>query len=69
MKFLDLLRKLGILRYGAVGGTYKSYKDRPDELMFDNVYDKKKDLTTKEDLKDIAKTVKGDHPKSGEKKS
>lgn len=69
MKFLDLLRKLGIIRYGAVSGTYKSYKDRPDELMFDNVYDKKKDLTTKEDLKDIADTITGGHQKSGKKKS
>lgn len=44
MKILDSLRKLGILRGGVVAGTYKSYKEMPDELMYDNVYDKKKDL-------------------------
>jgi len=44
MKLLDQLHKLGILRVGATGGAYKSYKDMPDELMFDNAYDKEKDL-------------------------
>jgi hypothetical protein len=51
MKAMDLLRKLGILRFGSASGTYKSYQDMPDELMFDNVYDKEKDLTRKADLK------------------
>jgi len=60
MKFLDWLRKLGILRFGATGGTYTSYKDRPDELMYDNVYDKKKDLVTKEDIKKVKKALKKD---------
>lgn len=44
MKLLNVLRKLGIVRFGAVGGSYKSYKEMPDELMFDNAYDKKTDL-------------------------
>lgn len=44
MKFVDLLHKLGILRVGAVKGVYTNYKDMPDEMMYDNVYDKKKDL-------------------------
>lgn len=44
MKIIDFLRKLGIIRFGAVSGKYKNYQDMPDELMFDNVYDKKKDL-------------------------
>ena len=44
MKLLDDLRKLGILRVGVAGGTYKSAKDMPNELIFDNVYDKEKDL-------------------------
>lgn len=44
MKLLDNLHKMGILRVGVAGGTYKSSKDMPDELMFDNVYDKEKDL-------------------------
>lgn len=44
MKLLNDLHKLGILRVGVAGGTYKSSKDMPDELMFDNVYDKEKDL-------------------------
>lgn len=48
MKFLETLHKLGILRLGTTGGTYKSYEDMPDELMFDNVYDKKKDLVSRQ---------------------
>lgn len=41
---LDLLRKLGIVRWGATAGTYTSGKDRPAELLMDDVYDAKKDL-------------------------
>jgi hypothetical protein len=32
MKLLDLLRKLGILSYGAKAGTYTSPKDRPVDM-------------------------------------
>jgi hypothetical protein len=44
MTFLDILRKLGILRFGATAATYKSEADRPTEFMMDDVYDAKKDL-------------------------
>ena len=44
MGLLDLLRKLGILRYGATAGTYRNGAERPTELMMDGVYDAKKDL-------------------------
>ncbi len=44
MGLLDLLRKLGVLRYGATAGTYESGAERPTELMMDGVYDAKKDL-------------------------
>lgn len=44
MKFIDMLRKLGIFRSGAVSGTYKSAADRPIELQMEGVYDAKKDL-------------------------
>ncbi len=50
MKFSDILRKLGILRYGAKAGTYTSGRDRPAEFMMDGVYDAEKDLTTKQDV-------------------
>lgn len=46
-RFIDLLRKLGIFRSGTVSGAYTSAKDRPTELMMDNVYDAKKDLINK----------------------
>ncbi|MEI7603533.1 MAG: hypothetical protein WCJ19_00765 [bacterium] len=58
MKIIDILRKLGIIRFGSVGGTYTSYKNRPDELMFDNVYDAKKDRINKDDIKNVVKKIK-----------
>lgn len=48
MKLINILQKLGILRVGSIGGTYKNYKDMPDELMFDNAY-KKTDLVNKDE--------------------
>ena len=50
MKLLDILRKLGILRFGAEAGVYTSAADRPTSLMMDGVYDSKKDLVTGEDV-------------------
>ncbi|WP_346894362.1 hypothetical protein [uncultured Roseibium sp.] len=42
MKILDLLAKLGILRFGVKSGTYHSGKDRPAEFLVDGVYDAEK---------------------------
>ena len=53
MKLIKMLKKLGIVRGGMVGGTYKSYKDMPDELMYDNVYNKKTDLVDGNDIKNV----------------
>ncbi|WP_158306628.1 hypothetical protein [Polymorphum gilvum] len=53
MKLLDLLAKLGILRFGARSGTYTSAKDRPVEFMMDDIYDAERDLTTRKDVKDL----------------
>lgn len=44
MSVMDLLRKLGILRTGAVSGTYRNAKERPTELQMDGVFNAKKDL-------------------------
>jgi len=59
MKLIKTLKKLGIVRGGMVGGTYKSYKDMPDELMYDNVYNKKTDLVDGNDIKKIKDTIVG----------
>ena len=50
MKLLDILRKLGILRFGAEGGVYTNAAERPTSLQMDGVFDSKKDLVTREDL-------------------
>jgi hypothetical protein len=50
MKLLDLLRKLGILRFGAETGTYTNAADRSASLQMDGVFDSRKDLVTREDL-------------------
>jgi hypothetical protein len=51
MNVMNWLRKLGILRYGTCAGTYTSGKDRPTELLMDGVFDAKKDLIHRSDLK------------------
>lgn len=52
MKASEALRRLGIMRSGAMATTYKSGKDRPIELMMDGVFDAEKDLiSTKKDKK------------------
>jgi len=50
MTLLDILRKLGILRYGAAAGTYTNAADRPTSLQMDGVFDPEKDLVHREDL-------------------
>jgi hypothetical protein len=50
MKLLDLLRKLGIVRFGAEGAVYTNAAERPTSLQMDGVFDSKKDLVTRKDL-------------------
>ena len=58
MKSLDVLRKLGILRYGTKAATYTSMKDKPAELFMDGVFNAEKDLVNREDVKKAAAAVK-----------
>jgi len=51
LKLLDILRKLGILRYAAVAGTYTSAKDAPHGLAGSELYYSRKDRSEKETLK------------------
>jgi len=51
MKLLDLLAKLGILRFGTKKATWTSGKDLPEEFLMDDVYNAKRDLTTVDDVK------------------
>ena len=44
MKFIDILRKLGIFRSGSVKATYKNGKKRPIEIQQEGVFNSKKDL-------------------------
>jgi hypothetical protein len=57
MKLLDILRKLGILRYGVQAGVYTSAADAPSSMVLDDVYDEKKDLVTREDLARVKEAV------------
>lgn len=59
MGLLDILAKLGILRYGAKKATWKSGKDMPEEFLMPDVLNAKRDLTTKQDLKNIKDRVTG----------
>jgi hypothetical protein len=58
MKFLDVLRKLGIWRYGTKAATYTSMRDKPAELFMDGVFNADKDLVNRQDLKNAAAAVK-----------
>ena len=51
MSVIDLLRKLGILRFGTYKGTYTSAKDMPSEMFMDDVYNADKDLVSKDKSK------------------
>jgi hypothetical protein len=53
-RFVLVLRKLGILRYGVKTYKYTSGKDMPARALLDDVYDEEKDLVTKKDLKKLA---------------
>ncbi len=44
MRFVEILRKLGILRYGHKSYTYSSAKNMPATAFVDSIYDEKKDL-------------------------
>ena len=56
MDWIALLRKLGILRWGAKSGTYTSGKETPAEFLMDGVYDAEKDLICKEDFRSFGGT-------------
>jgi hypothetical protein len=58
MKILDVLRKLGIWRYGTKAATYTSMKDRPAEFFMEGVFNADKDLTTRADVNQAAAAVK-----------
>lgn len=44
MKFIDWLRKLGILRFGAEGAVYRNAKERPLSLQQSDIFNSEKDL-------------------------
>jgi len=58
MKLVDLLRKLGIMRYGVKTGTYSGMQDRPAEFLMDDVFNADKDLVNRGDVKNAAAAVK-----------
>jgi hypothetical protein len=44
MKILDVLRKLGIPRFGAESAVYRDATERKASLQMDGVFDSEKDL-------------------------
>lgn len=59
MKLLDLLAKLGILRFGTKKAVYHSAKDMPAEFLMHDVMKAERDLTTVQDIKDAASVIAG----------
>jgi zinc-ribbon domain len=62
MKLFDLLAKLGILRVGTKKAAWHSGRDMPAEFLMDDVANANRDLTTKQDLKDLKRAVFGGRP-------
>jgi len=62
MSFIDLLRKIGILRFGAKTGTYTSAKDMPAEFLMGGVFNANKELLSKQDVKNAVRAVAGRDP-------
>lgn len=60
LKILDLLAKLGILRFGTKKAVYHSSKDRPAEFLMNDVFNAERDLTTRQDIKDAARMITGE---------
>ena len=58
MKVRDVLRKLGIWRYGTKTATYTGMTDRPAEFMMDGVFNAEKDLLNREDVEKATAAVK-----------
>lgn len=61
MKFLELLSKLGILRWGGTAGVYHNALERPIELQQPGVFNAERDLInppnkTKNVEAEVAKT-------------
>lgn len=44
MNFIDWLRRLGILRFGAESGVYRNAKERPTSLQMEGVFNSEKDV-------------------------
>ena len=59
MKLLDLLAKLGILRFGAKKAVYHSGKDMPAEFLMDDVMNAERDLVSKRDIEAARSAAKG----------
>lgn len=64
MQLLDLLRKLGILRFGARTASYTNATQRPAELQMDGVFDAEKDLVSSADARAARHALRGEAPAS-----
>ena len=62
MRLIDIVRKLGILRFGARTGTYTSAKNMPAEFLMSGVYNADKELVTKQDVKQALAAATGNPP-------
>lgn len=58
VNMLDLLRKLGILRYGTKKAKFTSAKDMPTEFLMNDVSNAEKDLVNKQDVEKVRKALK-----------
>ncbi len=65
MFLVDLLRKLGILRFGVEKGTYRNAAERPTAIQMDDVFDSEKELVTRQDIQSVAGRLRGGNRDDG----
>ncbi|MDD4101439.1 MAG: hypothetical protein PHU80_02255 [Kiritimatiellae bacterium] len=58
MNIINILRKLGIIRYGAESAVYRNAKERPLSLQQEGVFNSEKDVINSAPSSGQAKAVK-----------
>ena len=67
MSVIDILRKLGIIRFGVKKSVYTSAKDMPAEFLIPGIFNAEKELLTSQDIKEALGAIAGTRPARADK--
>lgn len=62
MSVIDILRKLGVIRFGIKKSIYTSAKDMPAEFLMAGVFNAEKELVASQDIKDAMVAIAESRP-------